>query len=215
MKNTYRLSASLLMLFVFTACNGENASEQIYEEWEEAVQIELEIESIQDPLAENEQTESELYTDMLELSEVDEIEPLSQEAVASAEERRELMEEEKSIVDEAYEQFETGTDHIENIEEEEERQTAEEVVSTMDERYEAYNALHEQYVTSIDNDIELYEMIANEQVEVDELQEQHEVVNEAYEAISELNAEFNQKTDEFNEDKMNFYNTADLNVDTQ
>lgn len=215
MKITYILTASIFSLAVFTACSGEESSEQVYENWEEAVQIESEIESVQGPLAENEQQESTLYSEMLSLSEMEEIEPLSEEAVNSAEERRELMEEEKSIVDEAYEQFTDSTGYIEDIEEEAEREAAESVIASMDERYEAYNALHDQYMDSIDNDIELYEMIASEEVEVEELQAQHENVNESYEQISELNAEFNEKTNEFNDAKMDYYNEADLNVQTE
>lgn len=215
MKNTYFFTASVLSLVIFTACNGEDASEQVFENWEEAVQIESDIQSIQGPLAENEEQESTLYSEMLSLSELEDIQPLSEEAVNSAEERRELMEEEKAIVDDAYEQFTDSSGYIEDIEDEAEREAAETVVDTMDERYEAYNALHDQYTNSIDNDIELYEMIASDEVEVEELQEQHETVNESYEQISELNTAFNEKTNEFNEAKMNYYSEADLNVQSE
>ncbi|NJP39187.1 YkyA family protein [Alkalicoccus luteus] len=208
----YKLTGLACLVAVTAACSGENAAEQIFEEWEAAVQIEQDIAEVQDPLAEREEQENELYEEMLTLNETEEIEPLSEEAISSAEERRELMEEERSIIDEAYEQFQEGSDHIGNLEEEE-QEAANEVTELMDERYGAYTELYDTYMQSVDEDMELFSIIANEEIEMEELQQQHETVNGLYSEIAERNESFNNATEQFNDAKMNFYEISELQVE--
>ncbi|SES39412.1 YkyA family protein [Salipaludibacillus aurantiacus] len=205
------LGASAALVFT-SGCFGDDSVEQMYEKFEESVEIENQIEDKQEPLVDAEQTEMNLYEEMLTLSSVEEIEPLADEAIESAEERRTLMEEEENLIEESFVIFQEAEEHLEDIDEEEVRTAGENVVQTMHERYEVYQELFNTYMTSIDEDIALYEMIKDEDAEAEELQEQHETVNDIYGEISSLNEEFNQLTNEYNEAKMEFYRAADLNV---
>ncbi|WP_158282214.1 YkyA family protein [Salipaludibacillus keqinensis] len=212
MKKIYLFIVLAATLAIFTACFGDQPAEEMYEHLEESVQIEQEIEAKQEPLTSAEENEVALYEEMLTLSSVEEIEPLADEAIESAEQRRELMDEEKELIEESFSIFQEAEQHVEDIEEEEERQAAENLVNTMNERYEVYQELHEAYMTSIDQDIQLYEMAKDEEVEVEQLQEQHDSVNELYNEITELNQQFNELTNQYNDAKMEFYEAAELNV---
>ncbi|WP_416151099.1 YkyA family protein [Salipaludibacillus sp. HK11] len=212
MKKIYLFVLFAAMMVVYTACFGEQPAELMYDHLEESVQIENEIEGKQDPLTNAEQEEVNLYEEMLTLSSVEEIEPLADQAIESADTRRELMEEEKELIEESYLIFQEAEQYVDDIDDEDVLQAANSVVETMNERYDVYMQLHEAYTHSIDLDILLYEMAKDEEVEVDELQEQHDTVNEAYSEISQLNDQFNQLTNDYNDAKVNFYETAELNV---
>ncbi|WP_280769141.1 YkyA family protein [Salipaludibacillus daqingensis] len=199
-------------MIISTACFGEQPAEIMYDHLEESVQIEKEVEEKQEPLTNAEQKEVDLYEEMLTLSSVEEIEPLADEAIDSAEERREIMEEEKELIEDSYSIFQEAEQQIDDIDEEDVQEAATKVVDTMNERYSVYQDLYEEYMQSIDEDILLYEMAKDEEIEVEVLQEQHEKVNEGYNRITELNQQFNQLTNDYNDAKINFYETAELNV---
>lgn len=197
---------------ILVACFGEQPAELMYDHLEESVQIEKEIEAKQDPLMNAEKKEVDLYEEMLTLSSIEEIKSLADEAISSAEERREIMDEEKSLIEESYATFLQIEPYIEDINEDDIEQAANELVETMDERYDSYQKLYEEYMKSIDQDIRLYEMVKNEEVEVEELQEQHDVANEGYNKITQFNEQFNQLTNDYNDAKINFYEVSELDV---
>lgn len=197
---------------ILAACSGEQPAEIMYDHLEESVQIEKEIEAKQDPLMNAEKKEVDLYEEMLTLSSVEEIKSLADKAIDSAGERREIMDEEKSLIEESYTTFLEVEPTVEDINEEDIKQAANELVETMDKRYDSYQKLYEEYIKSIDQDIRLYEMVKNEEVEVEELQEQHDVANEGYNKITQLNEQFNQLTNEYNDAKINFYELSELDV---
>ncbi|QKS71578.1 YkyA family protein [Paenalkalicoccus suaedae] len=203
--------AIALVASVLAGCSNDTTVEDMYTEIEAAFAIEREIEELQAPLMEAEQNETTLYNDMLTISEVEEIEPLATEAITSAEERRGMMEDEKEVIDNAYEQFQTASPLVEDLDEEL-QPDAEAMFGTMEERYGVYEELHQSYLTSIEADILLYEMVQNEEVEMEELREQHETVNAANAEVSQLSEQFNELTTQFNDEKLAFYEAAGLNV---
>lgn len=213
MKKVYRTAVVVSTLVILSACANDQPAELMFEHLEESVQIEQEIDAKQGPLTEAEQNEVELYEEMLSLSSVEEIEPLADEAIESAETRKEIMEEELELIEESYSIFQEAEQHVESIdEEEEERALGEELVEVMGERYEIYLQLHEEYMTSIDEDIQLYNMAKDEEVEFEELEAQHEAVNESYSRVTDLNGQFNELTNAYNDAKVAFYEESDLNV---
>ncbi|WP_181186241.1 YkyA family protein [Alkalicoccus urumqiensis] len=210
MKSLHILAGGLFVTLL-AGCSGENAAQNVFDEWEEAVAAEQDAEEVQQPLSEQETQETELYNEMLEISEVEDIAPLSEEAVSSAEERRSLMDQEREIIQSSYEQFQEAEDAVAELDEEL-QSSAESVQNAMDERFSAYETLYEQYIASIDEDQRLYQMVADEEVEVEELQAQHEAVNASYDEVENANETFNEATETFNQEKLSFYEEAELNV---
>ncbi|WP_416150388.1 YkyA family protein [Salipaludibacillus sp. HK11] len=190
----------------------QNPAKLIYDQIEEAAHIETEITDYQESLHEAESNEMTWYDEMLSLPTVEEIEPIADQAIESANTRGDLIEEEKKMMEESFHSFQDGEKHIERIDEEETSLIASELAETMTERYEKYLELNEEYLLSINEDIILYEMIKNDEVELDELREQHDSVNELYNQIIEFNDQFNQLTNDYNEVKRAFYESSELNV---
>ncbi|TMW73027.1 YkyA family protein [Alteribacter natronophilus] len=217
MKKGFMMLGSIGLAAVLSGCFGNSAAMDIHEHLENAVEKEQVFQEQQSPLTEAEVREHELYEEMLELSEVEEIEPLAEEAIESAEERRSIIETEKQSIDDAYSEFQEITGYTEDLEEEA-RNAAEDMTAAMDARYEVYQELYEEYLNTIELDIELYNLISQEVVNspdelLEELQGQHDRVNEAYERVNQLNSEFNERTQEYNEAKRTFYQEAELNVE--
>ncbi|PYZ97826.1 hypothetical protein CR205_04320 [Alteribacter lacisalsi] len=212
MKKGLMTLGSIGLAALLTGCFGSNAAMDMHEHLENAVEKEQVFQEQQSPLTEAETREHELYSEMLEMTEVEDIEPLSEEAVESAEERRSIIEIEKESIDDAYNEFQEVTGYLDDLEEEA-RPAAEDMIAAMDARYEAYQDLYDEYMETIDLDIELYNMITQEELTREELQDQHDLVNDAYSRVNSLNSEFNKRTQEYNEAKRTFYQEADLNVE--
>ncbi|MBB5172242.1 YkyA family protein [Texcoconibacillus texcoconensis] len=209
-KKIYGIVATAF-LFTLTGC-GNDPTESMYEHLEETVSLEAEFAEQQQPLAEAEQHEQELYEEMLELPTIEEIEPIADEAISSSEERLTMLETERESLEGAFEQFQEAETYVEQMDEEDLLEQADVLIHAMEERFSAYDDLYEVYKDSIELDQQLYEMIQEEELTVEELQDHHEKVNEAYEEVNELKDQFNEYTDQYNEAKESFYEKAGLAV---
>ncbi|OIJ13316.1 hypothetical protein BKP37_12520 [Anaerobacillus alkalilacustris] len=201
----------LLLLFV-SGCAKSNPGEEIYDHLERAVSLELVFEEQQVPLSKVENEEYELYNEILNLANIEEIEPLAKKAKEFADSRKEMVDIEKASIEEAYEEFSLIKPIIETIEDEEQVNSANGLVNVMDSRYNTYMKLYGEYNRAIAYDLELYELIIKEDLTIDELEVQHEKVNGSYQKVNEYKDLFNQYTNEYNELKKKFYELVNLEV---
>ncbi|MCR6111280.1 YkyA family protein [Bacillus sp. A301a_S52] len=215
MKNLVIGITFILLLTILSGCFGDDPTELMYEQLETSVQIENEMESLQEPLVEAEKKEIQLYNDMAGLSSIEEIEPLSQKAIESAESRRSIMEEEKDFFDNAFEAFQAAEQYVEDLEEDQAKEAGRTLIDIQNERKSVYEELYTEYVSSIDEDIKLFEMVVDEESQNDELEGQQEKVNESYARITELSDQFNALLNDFNEAKVIFYESVGFNVTTK
>lgn len=182
---------------------------------EEAAEIENEgFNEQQQPLIDAEEKEAELYQQIVELDmdSFDEIVSLSDEALASVEERRELIASEKESIEDGYSEFEKAVSNFEELEEEELTNRANEMQEAMDNRYESYQALYTVYERSLDLDQQLYDMLKDEELDVDTLTAHIEETNGVYQERDEATNQFNEYTDAYNDAKEAFYEASDLEV---
>ncbi|WP_380086975.1 YkyA family protein [Evansella tamaricis] len=214
MKKLYLVCTAFMLSLFAAGCSEEqvNHVELMYDHLEEAVQIEKAVEDKQGPLTEAENYELELYEQLRDISDLAELEEIAQTAIESAEERRSIMEEEKAIIETAYDEFQLSIEYLDEIEDEEVKAQGQAMIEVMENRFETYQELFSQYLLTIDLDIELYSMYYHEDTTIEDLQDQHDLVNEAYQVINDLNQQFNDHTNEFNESKRSFYEMAELNV---
>ncbi|WP_185819838.1 YkyA family protein [Salibacterium salarium] len=213
-KKKIALISIVLLLLGLSAC-GSSPAEKVYTHLEEAVALEDEFESQQEPIMELEQKEQELYEEMLSLGveEMDEIKTLSQEAIGYAKERKEHLEKEKESIEAAFEEYKLGEEQLDNVEGANEE--AEAVKKTMNNRYETYQELYKSYQTAIEKDIILYEAFTKEDLTIDDLQAEIDAVNEQYSIVVENRDQFNKYTDEYNQAKDAFYGQTDLEIDDE
>lgn len=185
-----------------------NPAEVIYEHLEESAQAETEMADLQESLTAAETNEVEWYSEMLTISSVEEIIPLADQAIESANDRRSLIENEKTLMEASLTAFQKTEPYTDDIDEENAKVHVDNLMKAMNDRYNIYLDLNEKYSQSIEEDILLYEMIKDEEVELEDLQGQHEAVNESYKLISQLHDQFNQLTNDYNDAKLAFYEAA-------
>lgn len=208
------LIVGLVSIALLTACSGESATEKMYVHMEEAVELENDFVAQQEPLNELEVKEQALYQEITALGsdEMEEIVSLSDEALQSIEERKELLVTEKASIDASKEEFDKIEPLLSDIEDETAQTNANDMYDIMEERYQAYITLHDTYTVSLENDQALYELLKQEDVEEEAVSEHIDKVNLQYEKVIEANNVFSEKTNAFNESKKTFYESTDLNV---
>lgn len=194
------------------ACTKVNPAEEIYIHLENAVSLEAEFEAQQQPLSEAEYEEYQLYDEVLTLSDLEEISKLIKKAEELANSRKEMIAKERASIKEAYQEFLLIEPIIETIENEQLLDLAGQLLETMKNRYETYLQLYNEYKNAIALDIELYQLIQNEDLTIDQLEAQHDKVNESYSQVNHYKEKFNEYTVLYNDLKKQFYKVGELTV---
>ncbi len=217
-KKLITLAGILVVIIGLSGClNNSSPEEKIYETLEEVAALEEDFQKQQEPLQKLEEEDNELYGKIIQLGmkEIEEIQSLSNDAIEGIEERKELMKKEKAAISEAKDRFKDFNDQIKDLEDESLKTKANELNDTMTNRYDEYDELYKHYSKSLTQENELYTLLKKEDVTKDELQKQIEAINETYNSLMTSNDKFNDLTNEYNEQKITFYKSAKLDVDTK
>lgn len=204
-------------VFSLAGClDKQSPEEKMFEELEKVVSIEKEFEDQQDPLVELEKKEKEIYEQIISLGmkEYDQIVKLADEALSNADKREEHIDKEKKSIDESREEFKNVGDIIDEIEDPALKKQAAELKSTMTERYKIHDELYKNYKQGLQYDKQLYEMLKDKKLSFETLEEQINKVNKVYETVLKNNQQFNEKTDQYNKEKMDFYKKAGIEVNS-
>jgi len=218
MKKISIISVMFVTIFVLSGCfNQQTPEEQIYDVLEKAVDLEKDFENQQDPLLDLENEEKELYNQIISLGmkEYDKIVQLSKQAIEIVDKRKDLMEKENDSILSAKKEFEKMKPILEKIEDENNKKLGEKLYDTMMDRYDAHEKLYEKYMEGLSYDRELYEMFQNKDLSMKDLQSQIEKINQTYEEVIKANQVFNDTTNQYNQDKMEFYEEANLNIEIE
>ncbi|MCT1904753.1 YkyA family protein [Oceanobacillus sojae] len=213
-KKIYMFAIIISSLLLVTACSSKSSEEKIHDHLEEAINLEEDYETLQGEIGELELQEKEIFNQIvdLDMEQFDEIQKKSKEAVELSNQKQEKLGEERESIEASEEEFVQVESIITDLEDENVKQDAEEMYEIMTNRYAAYYDLNDTYQTSVEQEIELYEMLQLEELEQEEVTAHLEALNENYEKIISLNEEFNQLTAEYNDAKRAFYEASDLNV---
>ncbi|WP_337017208.1 YkyA family protein [Oceanobacillus massiliensis] len=211
-----KLSFILLITLIalLTACSSQSTEEQIHSHLEEAVNLEEGFENQQGEITDLEVQEQEIYNQIIDLGmeDFEKIKELSEQALGTIDEREEKIELERESIETSKEEFVKIEDLITELDDGTAKEKAENMYEMMNKRYTAYGQLNDAYVTSLEQERELYEMLQQEDIEQETLTEQINAINESYEKVLSSNEEFNNYTMEYNELKKEFYEVAELDV---
>ncbi|MBO8155414.1 MAG: YkyA family protein [Bacillaceae bacterium] len=205
----------ILIFALLTACSqGPTAAEQMYEHLEKAVDLEENFAAQQEPLLELERQEKELYDKIIQMSssEFEESVKLSEEAIDIIEQRRDIMDIEKESIEAAKTEFDKVKPMIEELEDENVKEIAGNMIDAMENRFQSYQDLYESYMKSLDLNKELYLMLQNEDLTKEKLENQIDQINNSYDEIMASNKQFNDFTKTYNNLKMEFYQSAGINI---
>ncbi|PLR84047.1 hypothetical protein CVD25_13000 [Bacillus canaveralius] len=216
-RKTVWLAAIYLTAAVLLAgCLGQqSAPEKMYEIMEKVVALEDSFEKQQEPLLKLEKEEKELYGKMIELGmkEYDQIVNLSDQALTIVDKRKKHMEAEVKSINASEKEFQKLERIIEDIDDKELKKQADDLYGTMQKRYDAHRVLAENYSNGLGYDRELYEMFKQEDLTIEKLEEQINKINATYKKVLETNEQFNTYTEDYNDSKRKFYETAGLGIE--
>ncbi|MET3698155.1 putative cell-wall binding lipoprotein [Bacillus oleivorans] len=202
-------------VFFLAGCTEKvSPMETMYTTLEGVVSAEEGFNEQQDPLRELEKQEHDLFDQIISLSmnEFDQILTLSKEALSIIEQRKEKIEIERQSMIESEEKFKEVQDIIETIEDENLKAQAASLSDVMNTRYQAHKSLYDAYMKGLQLDQELYTILQDENLTLDQLESKINEINEAYELVMEANNQFNEITEKYNDAKKNFYEAAGLEV---
>jgi hypothetical protein len=215
---------SFILLFLFvgsvllTGCQGQSSTvDEMYAVLENVVELEQEFEQQQDPLVELEREEKEIYSQIITLGmkEFEQIVTLSNEALTIVDKRQEHMQMEEDSIQASRKEFEKFKPLIDELDDEELKKKANELNDTMLERYKTHDNLYKNYTQGLTYDKELYQMFQQEDLSIDQLEEQIAKINDTYKVVLESNETFNNHTKKYNENKLEFYKAAGIEVSDQ
>ncbi|WP_368857082.1 YkyA family protein [Neobacillus paridis] len=205
---------TVIAIFVMlSGCAKKNTTvEEIYHVLEKTVTKEKVFEQQQKPLVTLEKKEKNLYNQIIRLGlkQYDQIVKLSNEAIASVNQRKKLMDKETKSIEESEQEFKKIKPLIGKLEDPDLRKITSELADIMSKRYKAHEKLSLEYNDALKNDKKLYEMFKNKNLPLQELEGQVNKLNKIYKTISATNEEFNQLTEQYNKKKLSFYKKAGL-----
>lgn len=195
----------------------QTPEEKMFDQLEKVVSIEKVFEDQQDPLVELEKQEKKIYEEIITLGmkEYDQIVKLSDDALKIADQRNEHIDKEKESIRESEKEFKKVDAVIKEIKDSSLKKQASVLQKTMEERYEIHDVLYKNYKQGLQYDKELYEMLKDKQLSFEKLEEQINKVNKVYEIVLKNNQEFNEKTDQYNKEKMDFYKNAGIELNRE
>ncbi|HET7578513.1 MAG TPA: YkyA family protein [Bacillales bacterium] len=214
-----KVSGTIVIFALFsvllTGCMfGQKPAKKMYKHLEKAVQIEQGFTKYQKQLIKKENKEQQLYGKIIKLNinKFDKIKSLSKQASKLAGDREQLMQKEKKVMFKAYDEFSKVKPIAEKIDDPNLRKQANTLITAMNKRYKTFSSLYKDYITSVNLDQQLYQLLQKKDLEPGALKKQIDKINEKYKAINNEKQKFNQYTEKYNEAKKTFYNKAELKV---
>jgi hypothetical protein len=206
---------AIITIFTLTGClNQESPTEKIFEVLEQVVEAEKVFEEQQDPLVSLEKEEKTLYDKIgsLSMKNQSEIITLSDEALQMVDKRKSLIEKEQKSMMASKKEFLKVKELLKELKEPKQTKQAQLLYKTMMQRYDAHDTLFNDYIESLNDDRELYQLFKKENVTLDQLESQVKKLNESYQAVFKANEAFNNLTKKYNKEKLVFYEESGLKL---
>jgi len=196
---TFLSTTLILSACSIGASNDEKLSDTLAKVYEE----EQGYRDAQQKLAELEKKEQSTFNEVMKLTQEqkDDVTLKVEELKASLSERLTLLKEENESIDNAQESLTSFEEIVEDAKKEEVKSSLTDLKTLLESRYEAHEVVSSEYQKLTDLQSTLYEMLADENTEQAQLQEQVDKVNKQNDVVqSSINA-FNDETKKLNETK--------------
>lgn len=190
-------------VLLLSACSGPAAGEQLDAVLNDTFDAEKEYRETQKKMEELEKDEQQLFESIMALTQEqqDEVDSKAEEALASAQERLELLAAEKESMGNAQENFKEIDTVIAETDDAQLKEELGSLKKKMQERFDAHGQFTEAYETLNGLQQELYTMLMDEETELQTMQEKALEVNEQNTAVQDAVTAFNNSTEQFNEMK--------------
>lgn len=200
------LTTSLLL----SACSiGTSVEQQLSDSLTKVYEEEQGYRDAQAKLAELEKKEQLTFNQTMELTQEqkEKVGAKVEEMKLSLTERLTLLKEENDSIKGAQESLSSLDKIVEEAKEDQIKSSISELQTAMDARYEAHDVVNDEYQKLTDLQSDLYEMLANEETQQEELQEHVTKVNVQNELVQSAIIAFNDATKKINEQKESVYDS--------
>lgn len=206
------LSVFAVALVLSGCFTQKTSADKMHSVLESVVSAEKGFVDQQEPLVSIEKQEKGIYDQIIGLGmkQYDQIVKLSDEAAALADQRKDHMELESQSLKKSKNIFKAVVNLKDNFDDPTLKKQANELYDLMMKRYEAHDDLYKEYSDGIKYDKELYGMLKNKNLPLEDLEKQVNKVNKTYENIFSANEKFNKLTEQYNSKKKSFYKKAGL-----
>jgi chromosome segregation ATPase len=187
-------------VFLLSACSGPTTGEQLDTVLKETFDAEKDYRDTQSEMEKLEKNEQQLFESIMALTQEqqEEVKKQAEDAIASADERLTLLETEKKSMSSAEDQFKKIDTVAESAKEQDVKTDLTELKAKMQERFDAHSNFAAAYEQLTNLQKELYEMLLDEETELQVLQEKTTEVNEQNTKVQDAVTVFNEKTEQFN-----------------
>lgn len=201
----YILATGISSALLLSACSGPSTEEQLDSVLKDTFEAESDYRDTQSEMEELETAEQEKFESIMALTQEqqEDVRANAEEALASVDQRLELLETEKASMDSAEEAFQEIDTVIEETEDEELKTDLTALKTKMHDRFDAHEQFAATYEELAAEQKELYEMLLNEETELQVLQEKTVTVNDKNKEVQNAVTAFNEQTEQFNEMKNN------------
>jgi outer membrane murein-binding lipoprotein Lpp len=193
------LAALAISAIILAGCsNEEEQLEAFYNDFQETVKSEEDMQDINEEFSALETEREELQEELTEADE-EALQDISKELIDNTKGREELIEDENSVMTASQEEAESSKATLEEVEDESFKEEGELLLEAADERYEAHSAMLEQLSTTLDAEKSVFEYLQEGNITQDDLDERINELNEEYEELTTLQNDFDTATNRVNE----------------
>lgn len=207
-----RFCILLMCLCVCLAGCQTKPEEKIYQILEDTVSKEKGFQNQQSPLAKLESEETAIFEQIMDLGTKDfkKVVKLSDKALLNIKERKERMDKEQASMLLSQKEFLKMKSVMTELKDQKLKDEASLLYDLMGKRYATHEMLYKAYMTGLDADQKLYELLKQKDVSLNNLEAQINATNDSFSSVMKANKKFNNETKIYNEKKLEFYKHAGI-----
>lgn len=213
MKRISLVLLSFCTLFILFGCT-KSIEEKIYMDFEDAVKLEMKVPELNQTLIELEGIESTLYSQIISegKSSNQEVQNLISNALQNCEDRKEIVNNESSIMKESYEKSTESKKKIEKLDDTKVLEQAEKVQKLFNDRYYTFTVFEKSYQETITCEEKLYHLLKLEQQNLREVEEYVAEINNLYNTNKKYQKKFTELSSQLNLEKNVLYELLEINI---
>ncbi|GAB6431288.1 YkyA family protein [Bacillus luti] len=204
----------VLSVLLLTGCTNDKPEEELYQVFEKSAEQEKSLYKDMKKLKSLEKTEHELYkqviTDGTDNHEA--ASPKIAEALKNVEERLEIVKNEEKALEKAHEEMSKAQKKIKKIENADLKKKAISVEVAFKDRRNVFDKWAKGYKEIANQEKTLYSKLNTKEMKLKEITEQIKANNQLYAKLKVDSNEFNNLTNNYNENKIDFYKEANIKI---
>lgn len=201
----------LLSLFLLTGC-GDKSKDKAIAILNDYMTIEQQFDAILKNIVELENKDQQMYQEILNQGKKNSKQAESSIAIAldTVEERKAAIEQSKIVLQSADQEFNSLEQVIKKIKNVSDKKHGQKLLDLFNARNKIFDDLYSQYMTGLNLDKELFQMLGDDKSHLKEINQQIAKRNLAFDEVSKSMTEFNRVSELFQQEIMSFLNTIGI-----